>query len=347
MREILITVWICLTILSSQASQGQRTLSGNTSAAFVYLYRHDAITSHPAAGFVDLDQVCSVHPEMFCVVEIEPGEHGIGQFSGPVGGGQKLLMLEGGKDYFFSFKPNNAADWGCAMLAGSCPDVGWRLMPEEVGRREIEGMKREEITVTPRLLARHGYFANDLGKFESIAVHLGDRVTVSFLYSLENRTGADYRMPDASSALLVRVSKLDDWRKDSELHLESPPNLPAGGKALLALTRVYDYSDVLSKGVEPTPKAIAAFLRERTRDLQMFFIVDPQSGRQMFFLNSSKLKDSEVLGRHPEYYTDLNRERKSCLAKYFAAIKTEPPDGAKSWPACIGHSVESGTVQAH
>jgi len=344
MRQILISAWMSLTIITAPVSQAQDTSSGKRSAAIVYFYRHRAATSNPAAATVDLDQVCSVHPEMFCVVEIEPGEHRVGQ-GDPVGRGQKLLMLERGKDYFFSFKPNNVADWGCAMLAGSCPDVGWRMMPEEVGLREIEGMKREEVTVTPRLLAHHGYFANDVGKFESIAVHLGDRVTVSFLYSLENRTGADYRMPDTSSALLVRVSNRDDWTKDSELHLEAPPNIPVGSTALLALTGSYDYSDLLSKGQEPTSKAITAFLRERTRDLQKFFIVDPLTGHQIFFFNSSKLKDVEVLGRHPEYYTDLNRKRKSCLAKYFT--ETESSDGAKSWPACFVAFDVSGSVKTH
>jgi hypothetical protein len=334
--------YFCLAILTTLASHAQDSLLKNKSAAIVYLYRHQALTPHPASAFVDLDQVCSVHPEMFCVVEIEPGEHGIGQFAGPVGGGQNQLRLEAGKEYFFSFKPNNAADWGCAILAGACEDAGWRPMPEEVGRHEIQGLKREDVTVTPRLLARHGYFANEHGHFESIAIHLADRVTVTFLYSLESPNGGNPSVPDMSSALLVRVSNWDEWSTDSGFRIHVPSNVLPGHKVLLAITGEYNYSDPLSKGVEASPKAIIAFLRDQTRDLHMFFVVDPPSGRQIFFLNSSKLKDSEVLGHYPYYYTDVRSERKSCLARYFDATKDESPGEAKDWPYCFGSSDVGG-----
>jgi hypothetical protein len=332
------SAYFCLAILTTLASHAQDSLLKNKSAAIVYLYRHRAITSHPASAFVDLDQVCSVHPEMFCVVEIEPGEHGIGQFVGPVGGGQNHLKLEAGKEYFFSFKPNNVADWGCAMLAGSCPDAGWRPMPEGVGRREIQGLKREEVTVTPRLLARHGYFANELGQFESIAIHLADRVTITFLYSLESPNGGNPSIPDMSSALLVRVSNWDEWSTDSGFRIQVPSNVLPGHKALWAITGDYNYSDPLSKGVEAGAKAIIGFLRKQTRDLRLFFVVDPPSGRQIFFLNNSNLKDSEVWGRYPYYYTDVKGERKSCLARYFDATKAESSGEVKDWPYCLDSS---------
>ena len=119
----------------------------------------------------------------------------------------------------------------------------------------------------------------------------------------------------------------DEWRTDSGLRIHVSSNVLPQHKAFFAITGEYNYSAPLSKGVEASPKAIIAFLRKQTRDLHMFFVVDPPSGRQIFFLNNSKLNDSEVWGRYPYYYTDVKGKRKSCLESYFDANKNESPRG--------------------
>src|SRR5262249_19144210 len=234
--------------------------------AVIYFYRGIALTNHPASVYIDEDEVCSVHPKMFCVVDVKPGNHGFAQFSKrSESGKQESVFIEPGREYYFAFKPNNFVPLACGLMNGYCEVSGWRLVLPESGKKEIRGLKQEEIVVPPGVFS-----GTDRAHFETILVRLGDRVETSFVFS-----ASDYGVKDRQSATLVEVKGWGDWIRNTKYHFNYPVTAPVRGNVLLTLSVSYDYAAPLKKGEEPTPEKLASFLRTKTSSLYYFFVFNP------------------------------------------------------------------------
>jgi hypothetical protein len=295
-------------------------------SAVIYFYRGIALTNHPASVYIDEDNVCSVRPKMFCAVDVKPGNHGFAQFPKNADLGiQEKVSIEPGREYFFAFKPNNAIPLGCALMAAYCEDSGWRLVPPERGKKEIRGLKQEEIVVPPGVFS-----ATDTAHFETILVRLGDRVETSFIYST-----SEYGVKDGQSATLVEVKSWGDWTRNPDYHLNYPVTAPVRGTVLLTLSVSYDYAAPLKKGEEPTPEKVASFLRAKISNLYYFFVFDP-SNRMMvsFFPGFGEPKADEVFGHFPRYFTSIGPERRRCFSAIYAT-GTVGDSSEEAWKACL------------
>ena len=299
-------------------------------SAVIYFYRGIALTNHPASVYIDEDEVCSVRPNMFCAVHVKPGNHGFAQFPKVADlGKQESVFIEPGREYYFAFKPNNATPWICILMASTCEDSGWRLVPPERGKKEIRGLKQEEIVVPPGVFSPLG----DTAHFETILVRLGDRVETSFIYS-----AADYGVKDGQSATLVEVKNWGDWSRNPDYHLNYPVTAPVSGKVLLILSVSYDYAAPLKKGEEPTPEEVASFLRAKMSSLYYFFVFDPSNGMKVnFFPGLGKPKADEVFGHFPQYFTHIGPERRPCFSAIYATRPVED-SSAEAWKACLNRT---------
>jgi len=327
------------TVSTCVDDQAQPTLQDK---ATIYFYRKGAITRNPASAFVDDEQVCSVHSQMFCAVEVKRGEHGAAQFSKNASQ-QEKVTIESGQEYYFSFKPDNVTPWVCALLAGSCEDPGWRLVPPDRGQKEIQDLKREEIVVPPGIFSKGVIGLGDQAHFETIQVSLRDRVDMSIVYSYTNMSESDYVVNYGESATLVEVKASGEWAKNPDYRLKYPVTAPVGKKVLLTLLVSYDYSAALRKGEEPSPQKLASFVKDRTSSLYRFFLFDPSSRMKVNFNAGWKPKSSEVVGHSPEFFTNIGPERKSCFSQ-LKGLGENGPNGdpgaeAEGWKACLIRNV--------
>jgi len=295
-------------------------------SATIYFYRGAALTNAPASAVIDDDVVCSVRPEMFCVVEVRPGKHGVGQ-----GGFQENITVEPGHEYYSTFKPIHIIPWEI--------DPGWRLVPSERGQKEIRGLKREEIVVPPGVFPRNNY---NYAHLETIQLRLGERVEMSFVYSYTNESASDCVLTD-SSATLVEEKYNGEWVKSSDYHLKYPLVAPAGKRVLLIMSVSSDYWGPLRKGEEPSRQTIASFLKEKDRTNQ-FFVFDPSNRMKVRFLVStdafilSSNKAFEIVGHFPEYFA-VRPERKACFEALGASESSSQTGGSKrssgDWTGCL------------
>jgi hypothetical protein len=273
-------------LAAAEATQDRSPNAVNLNeSAVIYFYRQSALTNHPASVFIDDDEVCSVHPEMFCVVEVRPGKHGVAQFSTAYS--QVQIAIEPGLEYYSTFKPIN--------ILPLENNPGWRLVPSERGQKEILGLKREEIAVPAGVFPR-----DEFAHFETIQVRFGDRVETTFVYSYTNRSASDYVLKDGLSATLVEENQ-GDWMKSPDFRLNYPLIAPAGKRVLLMLSVSYEYSAPLKKGEQPNPQEIASFLKEKdtTRDHHRFFVFDTSNRMKVHFVVRWEPK-AEIVGNFPE-----------------------------------------------
>ena len=321
----LIALSVVVVCLSLQIGTAEPITSSEVdNSALIYFYRGIALTNHPASVFIDDDEVCSVRPQMFCVVGVRPGKHGIAQFS-TAADSQESVSVKAGSEYYFSFKPDNVKPWLCAFFAATCEDPGWRNVSSERGQKEIQGLKQEEIVVPPGVFSK-----TDFANFESILVRLGDRVETSFIYS-----AASYSIENRRSATLVEVKSWGDWTRNPDYHLSYPLTAPARGKVLLTLSVNYDYAAPLKRGQHPTPEELASFLHAKISSLYYFFVYDPSSGTKVnFFAGLGKPKADEVFGHFPQYFTHVGPERRSCFSTIDAA-RLAGDSSDEAWKACL------------
>jgi len=293
-------------------------------SAVIYFYRGIALTNHPTSVFIDDDEVCSIRPQMFCVVKVRPGKHGVAQFSKNAYT-QKEVSVEPGREYYFNFRPNNL------LLI---EDPGWKLVPPESGQKEIRGLRQEEIVVPPGVFPKGILGLGDAAHFETILVRLADRVEASFVYSYTNGSASDYVIQDGLTATLVEVKGWGEWSRNPDYRLNYPLIAPAGKKVLLTLSVNYDYAAPLKKGEEPTPQKLASFLKDRTSNLYSFFVFDPSNRMKVRFFAGWKPKADEVFGHFPQFFTHVGPKRRPC----FSAIYATGPVGDSSkeaWKACL------------
>ena len=65
----LIALSVVVVCLSLQIGTAEPIIASEVdNSALIYFYRGIALTNHPASVFIDDDEVCSVRPQMFCVV---------------------------------------------------------------------------------------------------------------------------------------------------------------------------------------------------------------------------------------------------------------------------------------
>ena len=137
----------------------------------------------------------------------------------------------------------------------------------------------ESLPSTPKPWNRGAVTAS----FADLFVEAGDRIVVTFRYTVENKTMQDYYLPSDNQSVLTILPSEKGYASEPELGWDRGAYIPANQKIAVSFRMIYDYNDAYPKTDSNNVNKMNAFLKRRLKEIEGFAILDKEHRYEIMF----------------------------------------------------------------
>lgn len=126
--------------------------------------------------------------------------------------------------------------------------------------------------------------------FADLFVSIGDKIIITFQYTLENKTKSDYYFPEDAKSAFIVLPEGKGLSQEDELAWGRGVYLPCGQKVSMSFHLTDDYNESYPKKERDNLDKLGEFTKSRLEKVDGFVVLDKKNRYEIVFPNGWKNK---------------------------------------------------------
>jgi len=121
--------------------------------------------------------------------------------------------------------------------------------------------------------------------FADLSVTIGDKIVLTFQYTLENKTKSDYYFPEDAKSTFVVLAEGKGLSQKDEFAWGRGVYLPIGQKVSMSFHLTYDYNKSYPEKERDNLDKLGEFMKSRLKEVDGFVVLDKENRYEITFPN--------------------------------------------------------------